>query len=123
MKTVAQKARLKAGTTISVLDPVPDVIESLGLPAETTFVDPAQAQIVFLFVHTRAQLDVRMPSAVAALARGATIWVFYRKGSRAAGLEVSRDDIWSLAERLGMRPLGLLSIDETWSAFRLRPAA
>jgi hypothetical protein len=34
---------------------------------------------------------------------------------------MSRDDIWALAEKLGLRPLGLLGIDETWSAIRLRP--
>ena len=31
-KTVAQKARVKPGTTIAVLNPIPDVVESLGLP-------------------------------------------------------------------------------------------
>lgn len=120
-KTVAQRARLKPGTAIAVLNPVPGVVESLGLPPDTAFVDPAQAQIVFLFVTTRAELEARMPPAVAALASDATIWVFYHKGSRAAGLDMSRDDIWALAEELDLRPLGLLSIDETWSAFRFRP--
>ena len=121
-KTVAQKARLKPGTAIAVLNPVPGVVESLGLPPDTVFVDPVQAQIVFLFVSTRAELEGHMPPAVAALAPGATIWVFYRKGSRAASLDMSRDDVWASADRLDLRPLGLLSIDETWSAFRLRPA-
>jgi hypothetical protein len=62
-----------------------------------------------------------MRPVVAALAPGATIWVVYRKGSRAAGLDMSRDAIWTIAEELDLRPLGLLSIDQTWSAFRLRP--
>jgi hypothetical protein len=35
---------------------------------------------------------------------------------------MSRDDIWAIAEQLDLRPLGLLAIDETWSAFRFRPA-
>jgi hypothetical protein len=121
-KTVAQKARLKPGTAIAVLNPVPGVVESLGLPPDTAFVDPVEAQIVFLFVTTRAELAARMPPAVAALAPGAAIWVFYRKGSRAAGLDMSRNDVWAVAEHLDLRPLGLLSIDGTWSAFRLRPA-
>ena len=60
-KTVAQKARLKPGTAIAVLNPVPGVVESLGLPPDTVFVDPAQAQIVFLFVTTRAELEAHMP--------------------------------------------------------------
>jgi len=121
-KTVAEKARLKPGTTIAVLNRVPGVVESLGLPEGVAFVALADAQLVFLFVSTRAELDVQLPPAVAGLAPGAALWVFYRKGSRAAGLDVNRDDIWALAEKLGLRPLGLVSIDDTWSAFRLRPA-
>jgi hypothetical protein len=35
---------------------------------------------------------------------------------------MNRDDVWALAERVGLSPLGLVSVDETWSAFRLRPA-
>ena len=121
-KTVAEKARLKPGTTIAVLHRVPGVVESLGLPQGVEFVEPAGAQLVFLFVNTRAELEARMPRAVATLAPGAALWVFYRKGSKAAGLDMSRDDVWALAEKLGLRPLGLLGIDDTWSAFRLRPA-
>jgi hypothetical protein len=121
-KTVAQKARLRPDTRIAVLNPAPGVVESLGLPADTTFVEPAQAQLVFLFINTQAELEAIMPPAVAGLAPAAVIWVFYRKGSRAAGLDMSRDSVWAVAEQLDLRPLGLLAIDETWSAFRLRPA-
>jgi len=121
-KTVAQKARLKPGATIAVLNRVPGIVESLGLPEGVAFVEPAEAQLVFLFVSSRAELDVQMPPAVAGLAAGAALWVFYRKGSKAAGLDMNRDDVWALAEKLDMRPLGLLGIDDTWSAFRLRPA-
>jgi hypothetical protein len=121
-KTVAQKARLEPGTLIAVLHRVPGVVEWLGLPEGVTFVEPTAAQLVFLFVGTRVELDARMPRAVAGLAPGAVLWVFYREGSKAAGLDMSRDDVWALAEKLGMRPLGLLGIDDTWSAFRLRPA-
>ena len=121
-KTVAQKARLKPGTSIAVLNPAPGIVESLGLPPDTSFVEPDNAQLVLLFVNTRTELETSMPSAVAGLAPVAMIWVFYRKGSRAAGLDMSRDSVWAIAEQLGLRPLGLLSIDETWTAFRLRPA-
>ena len=120
-KSVAQKARVKPGTGIAVLNGVPGVVESLGLPEDVAFVDPGDAQLVFLFVRTRAELEW-LPPAVAELASGAAIWVFYRKGSAAAGLDMSRDSIWVIAEKLGMRPLGLVGVDATWSAFRLRPA-
>ncbi len=121
-RSVAEKARIKPGTRIAVLHRVPGVVESLGLPEDVTFVEPADAQLVFLFVNTRAELESQLPPVVERLAPGAAIWVFYRKGSKAAGLDMNRDSIWAIAERMEMRPLGLVGIDDTWSAFRLRPA-
>jgi hypothetical protein len=121
-KSVAAKARVKPGTTVAVLNPVPPVVESLGLPRDVTFVAPGKAQLVFLFVNSRADLESKMPPAVAALAATSALWVFFRKGSKAAKLNMNRDDVWTIAEKLGLRPLGLVSVDETWSAFRLRPA-
>jgi hypothetical protein len=121
-KTVAQKARVKPGTTVALINRVPGLVEALGLPRETAFVKPAQAQLVFLFARNRAELQGRMPPAVAALGAGSALWVFFRKGSRAAGADMNRDTVWAVAERLGLRPLGLLSVDDTWSAFRFRRA-
>jgi hypothetical protein len=121
-KTVAQKGRIKAGSTIAIINRVPGIVETLGLPADVAFVKPADAQLVFLFARKRSQLESLMPRAVAALGRSAAIWVFFRKGSRDAALDMNRDTVWAVAERLGMRPLGLLSIDKVWSAFRLRRA-
>jgi hypothetical protein len=121
-KTVAQKARVKPGATIAVINRVPGIVESLGLPKGVAFVKPADAQLVFLFVRTRAELEARMPPAVAGLGPASALWVFFRKGSKDAGLDMNRDTVWSIAEKLDMRPLGLVGIDESWSAFRLRRA-
>ena len=121
-KTVAQKAHVKPGASIAVLNGIPSVVQSLCLPEDVIFVDPPDAQLLFLFVNSRSELEARMPNAVRTLARDAAIWVFYRKGSKAAGLDMSRNDVWAIAERMDMRPLGLVGIDDTWSAFRLRPA-
>jgi hypothetical protein len=64
-----------------------------------------------------------MPAAVAALGPASAIWVFYRKGSKDAGLDMNRDTVWAVAEKLDMRPLGLVNVNETWSVFRLRRAS
>jgi hypothetical protein len=49
--------------------------------------------------------------------------VFFRKGSKDAGLDMNRNTVWAVAEKLHMRPLGLVGINDTWSAFRLRRAS
>lgn len=121
-KTVAQKGRVKPGARIALLNRVPGMVESLGLPEDVAFVRPADAELLFLFARTRAELETRMPAAVARMRPGSVIWVFFRKGSRGARLDVNRDTVWGVAEKLDMRPLGLLSVDDEWSAFRLRPA-
>ena len=54
-KTVAQKVRIKPGTTIAVINRVPGIVESLGLPEGVSFVKPAEAQLVFLFARTRGE--------------------------------------------------------------------
>jgi hypothetical protein len=120
-KSVAEKARVKPGATVAVLNSVPAVVKSLGLPKDVRFVDPKNAQLVLLFVKSKADLESRMPPAVSKLAPTAALWVFFRKGSKAAGLDMSRNDVWAVAERLDLRPLGIVSVDDTWSAFRLRP--
>lgn len=122
-KTVAEKARVKPGTTIAIINRVPGIVESLGLPEGVSFVKPADAQLVFLFVRTCAELEKKMPPAVAALCPTSAIWVFFRKASKDAGLDMNRNSVWAVAEKLNLRPLGLVGIDDTWSAFRLRRAS
>jgi hypothetical protein len=119
-KTVAEKARVKPGTTIALVHGVDEIVASLGLPTDVRFAGPAEADLIFLFVLERAGLDRDMRMAIEALRPDAALWVFFRKGSKAAGLDMNRDDVWAIAESLNMRPLGLLGVDDTWSVFRLR---
>jgi hypothetical protein len=121
-KSVAEKARVRPGTTIAVINDVPGVVASLGLPDDVVFVEPLEAQLIFLFTNTKAELQALMPAAVRQLAPGAALWVFFRKGAKSARLDMSRNDVWAIAENMNLRPLGLVGVDEAWSAFRLRPA-
>ncbi|HET6352159.1 MAG TPA: hypothetical protein VFG89_08530 [Coriobacteriia bacterium] len=122
-KTVAEKARVKPGVAVATINAVQPVVDCLGLPGDAVFVAPDAADIVMLFVNTQAELDAELPKAVAALKPGAAVWVFFKKGAKAAGYDMNRDSVWYAAEPLGLRPLGIVGIDDTWSAFRLRPGA
>jgi hypothetical protein len=120
-KTAAQKGHVKPGARIAVIKRVAGLVESLGLPT-VTFIRSGEADLVFLFVRSRAELETEIPRAIVRLGPRAALWVFFRKGSREAGLDMNRDTVWAAAEKLDLRPLGLLAIDDTWSAFRLRRA-
>lgn len=122
LKSVAEKAHVKPSTTVAVINPVAGVVDSLGLPADISFADPDTAELVLLFAHTAAELEELMPPAIRALSPTSVLWVFFRKGGAAAGLDMGRNDVWAIAESFGMRPLGLLSVDDAWSVFRLKPS-
>lgn len=120
-KTVAEKARVKPGVAVATINGVQPVVAALGLPADAAFVTPDAADIVLLFVNSKAELEAELPKAAAALKPGAAVWVFFKKGAKAAGYDMNRDSVWYTAEPLGLRPLGIVGVDDTWSAFRLRP--
>lgn len=42
-----------------------------------------------------------MPKAIGEMAEGAHLWVFFRKGSKAAGHDVNRDDVWNVRRDSG----------------------
>lgn len=84
--------------------------------------DPREAKLVFLFVHSHAELDSLMPKAAKALAAASYLWIFFKKGAASSGRDMNRDDVWAVAEKASLRPVGLLSVDDTWSAFRFRRA-
>ena len=92
MKTVAQKAHVKAGTTIAVINRVPGIVESLGLPKDVVFEKPTNAQLVILFVRTRPN-SKRIAAGGRRSGAGSAISVFFRKGSRNAGLDMNRDTV------------------------------
>jgi hypothetical protein len=119
-KSVVEKARVKQGTTMAALNDDQGLLRTLGLPLAVGTVEPCDAQILCLLARTRAELDAQLPAAEKILAPGAALWVFFRKGSKAAGHDLNRDDVWSVAEKQHLRPLGLISADESWSVFRFR---
>lgn len=123
-KTAAEKMRIKPGTTIALLHTPEGFAELLGLPEGVRVASGADgADTVIAFAGTQAEVEERLPAMLKAATAKTALWVVYPKGSKAAGLDVSRDTIWPFAESLGMRPVGMVSVDGRWSGFRLKPPA
>lgn len=123
-KTAAEKMRIKPGTTVALLHTPDRFAELLDLPDDVSVVvEAAGADTIIAFAGTQAEVEERLPAMIEASTAKTALWVVYPKGSKAAGLDVSRDTIWPFAEALGMRPVGMVSVDGRWSGFRLKPPA
>jgi hypothetical protein len=53
--------------------------------------------------------------------RAAAFSISYRKGGKRAGTYLNRDLVWQRLEREGLAGVTLVSLDDEWSAMRLRP--
>ena len=73
-----------------------------------------------LFAQDRAGLEATLPAAATALDDPGTLWISYPKGSSKLQTDLTRDQGWDAVKAQDLMWLGLISIDETWSAFSLR---
>jgi hypothetical protein len=74
-----------------------------------------------LFVRTRTELEKIAPKAVKALRPDAVLWVSFPKGSSKIQTNLTRDKGWEGLSKFELKWVTLISVDETWSAFCLRP--
>lgn len=98
----------------SLLDPLPVGARIVSEPA-------GSADVVVLFVRNRADLQRDATRAVAMTRREGALWLAFPKGTSKVKSDLSRDDGWDALTVLGYVGVSIVSIDETWSAFRFRP--
>jgi hypothetical protein len=117
MATVADKLRIKPGSTVWSSDPAR--VALLGaLPDGTRAVERlADADTAIVFADDAASARVALDRVRDDLGRPSAFWVAYPKGNRA---DINRDSLWPILSEYGMRPISQVAIDDTWSALRFR---
>ena len=74
-----------------------------------------------VFVRTSAELADIVKPVTGAIAPAGRVWICYPKGSSKIQTDLTRDKGWQPLDGGDLMWLSLVSIDETWSAFGLRP--
>jgi hypothetical protein len=111
-----EKLQIKPGQSVAVINPPPDVT----LPASTDGGQPATAAAVIGFAVRRNDLGQLAPVIGAARA-DRLAWIGYPKGGK-LGTDLNRDRLVEALAGEGIQPVRQVSIDDTWSALRFRPA-
>jgi hypothetical protein len=116
-KPVLERLQVKHGRSFAALN-APKNIEPALAGAAPAKAD--QADVVLLFVSSRAQLDTQIAAQLPKLKPSAIFWVAYPKlTSRLAG-DLSRDVIHKAAPSYRLDTVSQIAIDEDWSALRLK---
>jgi hypothetical protein len=122
-KNLANKLQIKAGRKILLVNPPPGYQAGLGeLPAGVE-VQPAPSgpvDIIQLFVDNRQELEAQLPGLKAFVHPRGIIWVTYHKGTSKIKTDIHRDTINDYARTLGLEGVAMISIDDDWSALRLK---
>ena len=124
LSLLAKKLKLRSGTRAAVVDAAPDYLSRLGPPEGTTVVGcprrPASTGSRCSSGPPRSwPLSCRRSQA--AIAPDGLVWIAYPKGSSKQQTDLTRDKGWESLEGSDLMWISLVSVDDTWSAFGLRP--
>ena len=111
------KLQIKPGQSLAALNLPPGVT----LPGSTSGTEPGSADAVIGFAVSRDDLGGLRPVISAARA-DRLAWIGYPKGGR-LGTDLNRDRLVQALAVEGIQPVRQVSIDDTWSALRFRPAS
>ncbi len=76
--------------------------------------------VVLLFAARRSELERAAPAAIAALKKGAKLWVAYPKPGSVPGADLSRDHGWGVLHAAGLVGVMPMTVNEQWNALRWR---
>jgi len=117
-RTVLEKLKFKPSMSAAILFAPAGV--DLGAPTDPSS-DPHGADFVLLFASTQAEAVERLGTVAPAIGPKTLAWIGYPRGSKAKGLDISRDTLFTALRDVGLTANANFSIDDTWSAVRFRP--
>lgn len=118
MKEILPKFKFKAnGVVINAPAAVEKEFVQLGFSASLN--SPSANTIVFVN-NNKEYLDF-LNKQLKNIIPDSVFWIAYPKGTSGIKTDVNRDTIRVTAETFGLATVTAISIDNTWSALRLRP--
>jgi hypothetical protein len=124
--SLAQKLRIKPDQKLLIVNAPEGYMQLLGsLPQGTEVKTTGSGSFDFVqvFVRNKAEVDSTAKATVKALKPSGMLWFAFPKKSSTIKTDISRDTGWDALRELGMEGVSLISIDDTWSAMRYRPAS
>jgi len=121
---LARKLKLRAGQRAALLNAPEGYLGALRpLPDGVELLDHIEGQVAWvqLFVRDKSELDRMAPQVIAALKPESLLWITFPKGTSKIQTDLTRDKGWDTIQQAGLKWITLVSVDETWSAFALRP--
>ena len=118
---LAKKLKLKPDAKAAVINAPEDYVETLRHDTALSPTLRGKFDWIQIFVRNKAELDELAPKAARALRPDSMLWISFPKGSSRIQTDLTRDKGWESLQTLELKWITLVSVNETWSAFALRP--
>ena len=117
---LAKKLKLKPGARAAVINAPDGYLKDLAAQDVSVYTSlDGTYDWLQIFVRNQAELAALMGDVKAALKPTGLLWLTFPKGSSGIQTDLTRDKGWDTVKDL--KWITLVSINETWSAFSLRP--
>jgi len=118
---LAKKMKLKAGSRAAVINAPEKYLEELKHDAEISQKLSGKFDWIQIFVKNKSGADLLIPKAAKVLKPESILWISFPKGTSKIQTDLTRDKGWDVIQTLDLKWITLISVNETWSAFALRP--
>ena len=121
-KSIPEKLQVKPGRVFKVISQPPEVTELLAdLPSFAKFAGENEpADVLLVFIKNMQELGGLLPFDSQLLKPGGIAWLAYPKKTSRVKTDLNRDIIWAYLHTVGWTGVSMVSIDDTWSGFRLK---
>ena len=118
---LAKKLKLKSGLSAAVINAPENYVDALQHNTALSPTLNGKFDWIQIFVRDKTELEALAPKATKALKPESMLWISFPKGTSKIQTDLTRDKGWEVLQSLDLKWITLVSVNETWSAFALRP--
>ena len=117
---LAKKMKLKPDLRAAVINAPENYLKELN-NADISSKLSGKFDWIQIFAKTKKELDALAPKAFKALKPESLLWISFPKGTSKIQTDLTRDKGWKSVQALDLKWITLISVNENWSAFAMRP--
>lgn len=118
---LAKKMKLKPGLSAAIINAPEKYVKELKHDSEISESLSGKYDWIQIFVKNKAELDRLFPKVLKLIKPETLIWVSFPKGTSKIQTDLTRDKGWDVIAAANLKWTNLVSVNEAWSAFSMRP--
>ena len=119
--SLAKKLKLKPGARAAVVNAPEKYLDELKHDSDVSQKLSGKFDWIQVFAKNRKELASFAPKAAAALKPDSILWLSFPKGSSKIQTDLTRDKGWEAIHDIDLKFVTLVSVNDMWSTFALRP--